>query len=143
LNFKYYYAEVFPRYLRWALMDLTTPALLFPAISLLLLAYTNRFQTLGLLIRQINKQRGKASGAQIQEQLVILKKRIDYIKQMQTFGIVSFILCVFSIFSVFVGHELVGVFLFGFGLLLLVISLVYALVETFLSTRALKVELKS
>jgi len=124
-------------------MDLTTPALLFPAISLLLLAYTNRFQTLGLLIRQINKQRGKASGAQIQEQLVILKKRIDYIKQMQTFGIVSFILCVFSIFSVFVGHELVGVFLFGFGLLLLVISLVYALVETFLSTRALKVELKS
>jgi hypothetical protein len=124
-------------------MDLTTPALLFPGISLLLLAYTNRFQTLGLLIRQMNKQKNELSRVQTKEQLIILKKRIEYIKQMQTYGIISFIFCVFSIFSLFVDYELLGVYLFGFSLLLLVASLVYALIETLLSTRALMIELDS
>jgi hypothetical protein len=124
-------------------MDLTTPALLFPGISLLLLAYTNRFQTLGLLIRQMNKQKNELSRVQTKEQLIILKKRIEYIKQMQTYGIISFIFCVFSIFGLFVDYELLGVYLFGFSLLLLVASLVYALIETLLSTRALMIELDS
>lgn len=124
-------------------MDLTTPALLFPGISLLLLAYTNRFQTLGLLIRQMNKQKNELSRVQTKEQLIILKKRIEYIKKMQTYGIISFIFCVFSIFSLFVDYELLGVYLFGFSLLLLVASLVYALIETLLSTRALMIELDS
>ena len=35
-------------------LSLTTPALLFPAISLLLLAYTNRFLTLANLIRDLH-----------------------------------------------------------------------------------------
>ncbi len=124
-------------------MDLTTPALLFPGISLLLLAYTNRFQTLGLLIRQMNKQKNELSRVQTKEQLIILKKRIEYIKQMQTYGIISFIFCVFSIFGLFIDYELLGVHLFGFSLLLLVASLVYALIETLLSTRALMIELDS
>jgi len=91
----------------------------------------------------MNKQKNELSRVQTKEQLIILKKRIEYIKQMQTYGIISFIFCVFSIFSLFVDYELLGVYLFGFSLLLLVASLVYALIETLLSTRALMIELDS
>ncbi len=122
-------------------MDLTTPALLFPAISLLLLAYTNRFQTLGLLMRQMHKQQSEGSKIMAKHQLTVLKKRIGYVKQMQTYGIVSFIFCVFSIFSLFINYELLGVYLFGLSLLLLVASLLFALVESLLSTKALMMEL--
>ena len=74
-------------------------------------------------------------------QLTVLKKRIGYVKQMQTYGIVSFIFCVFSIFSLFINYELLGVYLFGLSLLLLVASLLFALVESLLSTKALMMEL--
>jgi Protein of unknown function (DUF2721). len=35
-------------------INLTTPALLFPAISLLLLAYTSRFLALAALMRELH-----------------------------------------------------------------------------------------
>jgi len=61
----------------WIIMDLTTPALLFPAISLLLLAYTNRFQTLGLLMRQMHKQQSEGSKIMAKHQLTVLKNALD------------------------------------------------------------------
>ena len=64
------------------------------------------------MIRQINKDTTDTNSSHTHEQLQILKKRITYVKQMQTCGIVSFILCVFSIFSLFMNYELLGIYLF-------------------------------
>ncbi len=122
-------------------MELTTPSLLFPAISLLLLAYNNRFQALGMLIRQMTRE-GAEQQPRYREQLKILKRRIGYIKRMQVLGIVSFILCTFAIFSLFVGQQLTGIYLFGSSLITLVASLLFALVETLSSTTALMIELE-
>lgn len=122
-------------------MELTTPSLLFPAISLLLLAYNNRFQALGLLIRQMTKEGAASQRPRYQKQLEILRRRIGYIKQMQMLGIISFIFCTFSIFSLFIGQQLMGIYLFGFSLITLVASLLFALAETLSSTAALSIEL--
>ena len=89
-------------------MDLTTPALLFPAISLLLLAYTNRFLTLAQVIRQLNTAADRGA-ALVQCQLPGLKRRIMLTKYMQGFGVLSFLLCALSMFALFVEAELPGV----------------------------------
>ena len=123
-------------------MTLTTPALLFPAISLLLLAYTNRFQVLAQLIRNLRKRHIERESDVNLRQLSLLQKRIGYIKYMQALGIFSFILCTFSMFSLFLGYQMAGMFLFGISLLSLVGSLLFALVEVLMSTNALSVELE-
>ena len=42
-------------YLKYMEIDISTPALLFSAISLLILAYTNRFLTIAQIIRNLKK----------------------------------------------------------------------------------------
>ena len=71
-------------------MTLTTPALLFPAISLLLLAYTNRFLVLAQLIRELNAREGEQIRPFVIEQILNLKKRIRLIRSMQFWGGVFF-----------------------------------------------------
>ncbi|MBA4742447.1 MAG: DUF2721 domain-containing protein [Azoarcus sp.] len=119
-------------------MDLTTPALLFPAISLLLLAYTNRFLTLAQVIRQLHSSPDR-SAAVVQAQIPGLKHRIVLIKYMQGFAVVSFLLCSLSMFALFVDEQLPGKLMFGASTLLLTISLLLSLAEVVISTDALSV----
>jgi small-conductance mechanosensitive channel len=118
------------------MMNLTTPALLFPAISLLLLAYTNRFLTLAQVIRQLNSSVDR-SGELVQRQLPGLKRRILLTKYMQGFGVFSFLLCALSMFALFMDADLPGKLLFGASILTLALSLVLSLIEVLLSTDAL------
>ena len=124
-------------------MTLTTPALLFPAISLLLLAYTNRFVVLAQLIRQLKQMDTEEDHALIARQISMLRKRIVLTKRMQTFGVLSFFLCTMSMFALFLGVELAGAIVFGISLILLSISLLYSLYEIVISTNAINVELES
>lgn len=124
------------------MMTLTTPALLFPAISLLLLAYTNRFLSLAQLIRQLHGSRNDRPEVYLTEQLNNLKRRMVLIKRMQIFGVISFLLCTFSMFALFIGQELVGEVLFGISILLLSGSLILSLYEVSLSTDALTLAIK-
>ncbi|WP_449286384.1 DUF2721 domain-containing protein [Marinobacter sp. PE14] len=124
-------------------MDLTTPALLFPAISLLLLAYTNRFLVLAQLIRQLKQMDTEEDHALIARQIGMLRKRIVLTKRMQTFGVLSFFLCTVSMFLLFLGADLPGVVSFGASLVLLSFSLLYSLYEIQISTNAINVELAS
>ena len=124
-------------------MTLTTPALLFPAISLLLLAYGNRFLVLAQLIRELNGANKEQMREVIIRQLANLKKRLLLIKLMQGFGSFSFLLCTFSMFSLFLEYELVGKYLFGTSLILLSISLLFSLHEVIISTIAINVELEN
>ncbi len=75
-------------------MELTTPALLFPAISLLLLAYTNRFLVLAQLIRQLHSSerdyfQSMVFQSMVQRQIANLRQRIALIRLMQALGVSS------------------------------------------------------
>jgi len=119
-------------------MDITTPALLFPAISLLLLAYTNRFLTLAQVIRQLHASTDRRAPV-VRGQIPGLKHRIVLIKYMQGFAVLSFLLCSMSMFALFIGEVPSGKVLFGISMLALTISLLMSLAEVLISTNALSV----
>lgn len=123
-------------------INFNTPALLFPAITLLLLAYTNRFLAIANLIRKLHDEyiSGKKSHVLLQ-QLHNLKKRINYIRLMQALGVLSFLCCVVCMFSIYKGWTKAAEYIFAASLLSLLASLIISLVEIFLSTRALELEL--
>jgi hypothetical protein len=123
-------------------INLTTPALLFPAISLLLLAYTNRFLALASVIRFLAGSLLESEDADVRRQLTNLRLRISLIKWMQGLGIISMLLCMISMFCLFAGQEPWGRVSFGVSLVLMVFSLGISFWETLLSGEALKHELR-
>ncbi|MCA1769280.1 MAG: DUF2721 domain-containing protein [Halomonas sp.] len=123
-------------------MTLTTPALLFPAISLLLLAYTNRFLVLAQLIRKLAQEERDEHQETNTRQILLLRRRISLTKRMQLAGVFSFLLCTLSMFALFLSLELTGMVLFGVSLVTLSVSLIYSLWEIQISTNALNVQLK-
>jgi len=123
-------------------IEITTPALLFPAISLLLLAYTNRFLTTGQLIRSISRQAKENVNQDLSGQIENLKKRLELTKWMQFYGVVSILMCTVSMFALFLGFYSLGKNIFGLSLITMCISLFISLWEVYISTNALKLELK-
>ena len=123
-------------------IDVTTPALLFPAISLLLLAYTNRFMGITKLIRQLRRKLNDSNYTQVNRQVANLKSRIKLIIWTQATGVVSLILCTLSMMSNFFEASLFGYISFGLSLILMVISLILSLMEIAISAKALNVELE-
>lgn len=127
-------------------ISINTPALLFPAITLLMLAYTNRFLALATLIRNLHakyKQGPEHRDKQmIKDQIVNLRKRLSLIKRMQASGILSFFCCVLCMLFFYLEHEVWAYAIFGLSLGLLLLSLVFSLNEITISTKALEIELK-
>jgi hypothetical protein len=124
-------------------INLATPALLFPAISLLLLAYTNRFLGLATLIRGLAAQYRTTGDEVLRAQIDNLRHRLSLIKYMQAFGVASILLCVVCMFALFAGVTEIGKGLFGSSLVLLMISLVISLREIQISTQALNIQLRA
>lgn len=124
-------------------ISVTTPALLFPAISLLLLAFTNRFLVLAQLVRSLHKDNKEHPEVVTDMQISNLKERLRLIRSMQLFGVIAFLLCSFSMFSLFMKLITAGEILFGMALLSLIVSLLLSLWEVAISTRALRYELSS
>ncbi len=122
-------------------IGLTTPALLFPAISLLLLAYTNRFLTLANLIRELHKSYKTNPEDIILAQISNLRYRVVLIRNMQAYGIGSFFLCVLCMFVLFAGQILIGKIIFGVSLIALLISLGISFREIQVSVDALNYRL--
>jgi hypothetical protein len=124
-------------------LGLTTPALLFPAISLLLLAYTNRFLTLANLIRELyrNYKTIPEERDVIIAQINNLRYRVRLIRNMQSFGVASFFLCVLCMFVLFSGQMLLGKWIFGGSLIMLLVSLGLSLREVQVSVDALNYRL--
>ena len=123
-------------------IDVTTPALLFPAISLLLLAYTNRFMGITKLIRQLRHKLNDKNYPQVNRQVANVKYRIKLIIWTQATGVVSLIFCTLSMMSQFFAASLFGYLCFGLSLILMVISLILSLLEITISAKALNVELE-
>lgn len=123
-------------------MSLTTPGLLFPAISLLMLAYTNRFVVLTNVIRQLSNLENASSQDLVLRQINNLRKRVQVIRLMQAFGVLSFVFCTLSMFSLLLGWSVIGAYLFATSLILLVISLMFSFYEVNISTNAINIELE-
>lgn len=123
-------------------ISLTTPAILFPAVSLLMLAYTNRFLALANIIRTLHARYIKEGSAAVRRQIENLSKRLGLIRQMQAFGILSLISCMCSLAGLFLKIQVVGQIFFGGSLVLMLLSLIFCLREIYLSGRALEIELE-
>lgn len=122
-------------------ISLTTPALLFPAISLLLLAYTNRFLALAALIRDLHSKYVDEGDERLMAQIHNLQKRVILIRNMQAWGIGSLFLCVFCMLVLFIGQMLAGKILFAVSLIFMLTSLGLSLREIQISVHALQLRL--
>ncbi len=123
--------------------NITTPAVLFPAISLLLLAYTNRFLAIANLIRSLKEKFLEKADDSLLLQIRNLRRRVYIIRNMQWFGAFSLFLCVISMFFVFEHRIETAKNIFSLGVVSLSISLALSLREIHLSVVALNIDLKS
>ncbi len=124
-------------------ITLTTPALLFPAISLLLLGFNNRFMSTAQLIRQLKNNISPDNYQQINKQINNLQLRIRLIIAMQAFGVLSILLCTVAMIAIYYHQNLWGSIMFAISLLSMVLSLLVSLWEVLISGNALSVELDS
>lgn len=123
-------------------LNLETPALLFSATSLILLAYTNRFLTIATIIRGLKNTYEEKENASILDQIKNLSLRLTLIRYMQLFGVLSLFLSVFAMLLLFLEHQLFSIYLFGLSLLCLLISLGISFWEISISVQALQMHLK-
>lgn len=120
-------------------INFNTPALLFPAISLLMLAYTNRFLAITNLVRRLHDEYTLTHNKEnILKQIISLKKRLNYIRIMQGSGVFSFLLCVVCMYSIYNEWHYFAKMVFAGSLLSLLISLIYSLIEILQSTKAVE-----
>ncbi len=122
-------------------LTLNTPSLLFPAISLLMLAYTNRFLSLSKLIRDLYNEYTSTREKKVLLQIHSLRYRLNIIRYMQLLGISSILLCVICMLCIFIGELTVAKYIFQLSLILLATSLTLTFWEIQISTNALSVEL--
>jgi len=122
-------------------INLTTPALLFPAISLLLLAYTSRFLAIAALMRELYSRYKTQPDLRIKGQITSLRYRIGIIRNMQVFGVASFVGCVICMIVLFAGMLTLGKWIFAGSLMLLLISLGLSLREVQVSIDALTLQM--
>ena len=122
-------------------ITLTTPALLFSAISLIMLAYTNRFLGYSALIRSLHEKFKANPNEVLHGQIANLRRRLYLTKYMQILGVSSLFLCVFTMFLIFVGDHVLAMWMFGVALLLLITSLAISILEIQISVKALDLHL--
>ncbi|WP_067148826.1 DUF2721 domain-containing protein [Pseudotamlana agarivorans] len=119
-------------------LDLSTPALLFSAISLIMLAYTNRFLAYAAVVRDLHDKYLKNPDERYIKQIKNIKKRLYLTRAMQIAGISSLLLCVLTMFLIYIEQGMLAVWVFGFALVLLIISLGLLIMEIQISVKALE-----
>lgn len=124
-------------------LEVSTPALLFPAISLLFLSFTNRFLHLSALIRNLHSDWLERGDATLRAQIDNLRRRLTLIRTMQLFGAVSLFLCVISMLGVISGHPIPSLWTFLTALVLMALSLGCLIYEVWISGGALRILLNA
>jgi hypothetical protein len=123
-------------------LSVNIPALLFPAISLIMLAYTNRFLALSNRVRVLHeKYQSQEQRHIIFGQIKNLKYRIKLIQNMQTYGVATLLLSILSMFFIFIQYQIIAQAIFAISLITFSISIFLSLIEIRLSTRAIELEL--
>lgn len=124
------------------MLDLTTPSLLFSAISLVLLAYTNRFLSYASVVRALKEKHQQTHDPKDIAQIANLRKRLYLTRSMQILGILSLLLCVIAMFFIYVSWQIFAAWIFGIALLLLAASLCVCIWEINISVKALEIHLE-
>ncbi|WP_455623399.1 DUF2721 domain-containing protein [Parabacteroides sp.] len=124
------------------MLDLTTPSLLFSAISLILLAYTNRFLSYASVVRALKEKHQQTHDPKDIAQIANLRKRLYLTRSMQILGILSLLLCVIAMFFIYVSWQVFAAWIFGIALLLLAASLCVCIWEINISVKALEIHLE-
>lgn len=119
-------------------LTLTTPAVLFSAISLIMLAYTNRFLAYAAVIRDLHDKYQKNKDRVLIAQIKNIKQRLYLTRSMQIFGISSLLLCVLTMFLIYIDQQTLAIWVFGLALILLIISLALLIMEIQISVKALE-----
>jgi len=122
-------------------LNIETPALLFSATSLILLAYTNRFLTIATIVRSLKQHYEQKESSNTLLEIKNLNLRLTLIRHMQLFGVLSLFLSVFAMLLLFVEQQLSGIYVFGLSLLCLLISLGISFWEISISVNALRLHL--
>ncbi len=122
-------------------LTLITPTFLFSAISLILLAYTNRFLSYAQVVRNLKDKYMSDHSSITKAQIDNLRKRLRLTKQMQIFGVISLLLCVATMFLIYIGWQLVSAYIFGIALVFLIVSLGLSVWEIQISVQSLKIHL--
>lgn len=123
-------------------LSLETPALLFSATSLILLAYTNRFLTIAQIVRSLKKNYDEEHNKRILLEIQNLNLRLTLIRYMQLFGVMCLFVSVFAMLMLFINQQLAGIYLFGLSMLCLLVSLGLSMWEISISVRALRIHLE-
>ena len=124
------------------MLDLTTPSLLFSAISLIWLAYTNRFLSYASVVRALKEKHQQTHDPKDIAQIANLRKRLYLTRSMQILGILSLLLCVIAMFFIYVSWQVFAAWIFGIALLLLAASLCVCIWEINISVKALEIHLE-
>ncbi len=122
-------------------LTLTTPALLFSAVSLILLAYTNRFLAYAQVVRNLHADFKENQNSVLLGQIRNLRRRLRLTQLMQVLGITSLLLCVFCMFLIYVHFHIFAEIVFGIALVLLILSLAISIREIQISVKALDLHL--
>lgn len=122
-------------------LTLITPTFLFSAVSLILLAYTNRFLSYAQLVRTLKDRYVVDRSLVTHAQILNLRKRLYLTKYMQLFGVGSLLLCVATMFLIYVGFHDVSAYVFAVALLSLIISLGLSVWEIQISAKSLDIYL--
>lgn len=119
-------------------LTLTTPALLFSAISLIMLAYTNRFLAYAAVVRSLHDKYLQNKNSVLIKQIKNIKQRLYLTRSMQIFGITSLLLCVVTMFLIYIEQNTIAIWTFGLALVLLILSLSLLIIEIQISVKALE-----
>jgi len=122
-------------------LTITTPALLFSAVSLILLAYTNRFLAYAQVIRNLYDRFKENPDFVLKAQINNLRKRLYLTRSMQILGVLSLFFCVASMFLIYIDYQIAATWVFGSGLLLMISSLGISVWEIQISVKALDLHL--
>lgn len=122
-------------------LTLITPTFLFSAISLILLAFTNRFLSYAQLVRTLKDRYMEDHSAITLGQIMNMRKRLYLTKNMQVFGVASLLMCVVTMFLIYIGFHAISAYTFGVAILLLIISLALSVWEIQISAKALELYL--
>jgi peptidoglycan/LPS O-acetylase OafA/YrhL len=125
-------------------ISINTPALLFPAISLIMLAYTNRFLALASVVRNLHDRYQKQSPEGklvLFAQIKNLRFRLQVIRYMQILGVLSILLAILCMYQIYIRAEEIARYTFATALIIFAASLILSLIELIYSTKSLEIEL--
>lgn len=122
--------------------SMSTPALLFPAISLLMLAFTNRFLACASVVRNLHDQYRRNPDDNLLLEVRHLRHRLHLIRVMQMLAILSILTDMVSMFFLFEGARAAAEWSFAGSLVLMIGSLAVSAREIHISVVSVELHIR-